>query len=162
MLLKGEFMQPVYMSRDAYEKLIVELAELKKLKAGVSGEIGEAMAQGDLRENAGYTAAKEKQADLLRRINELQIKLKNCRLTETIEVNKAEARLGATVVIENVASGTKSEYTLVGSEEADFAAGKISVQSPLAQGLLGKQQGDEFVVNLPAGPQSFRMLKLKY
>ncbi|HOX22101.1 MAG TPA: transcription elongation factor GreA [Elusimicrobiales bacterium] len=155
-------MQPVYISREAYERLIGELGELKKRKAELSGEIGEAMAQGDLRENAGYTAAKEKQAEVLRRINELQIKLKSSRITETLQVDKNEARLGATVVIENRASGVKSEYTLVGSEEADFAAGKISVQSPLAQGILGRKQGEEFTVNLPAGPQSFKLLKLSY
>ena len=155
-------MEQVYISREAYERLIGELGELKKRKTELSGEIGEAMEQGDLRENAGYTAAKEKQAEVLRRINELQIKLKSCRITETLEVNKNAARLGATVVIKNVATGTEAKYTLVGSEEADFSAGKISVQSPLAQGLLGKKEGDEFPIDLPAGRQTFRMLKLNY
>lgn len=155
-------MEQVYISREAYERLIGELGELKKRKTELSGEIGEAMEQGDLRENAGYTAAKEKQAEVLRRINELQIKLKSCRITETLEVNKSEARLGATVVIKNLSTGAEAKYTLVGSEEADFSAGKISVQSPLAQGLLGKKEGDEFPIALPAGTQKFRMLKLSY
>lgn len=155
-------MQPVYISRAAYEKLVSELEELRKRKTELSGEIGEAMAQGDLRENAGYTAAKEKQAEVLRRINELQIKLKSARITDTLAVNKSEARLGATVVLKNAATGAEATYTLVGSEEADFAEGKISVQSPLAQGVLGRKTGEKFAVALPAGQQQFTLVSVEY
>ena len=86
-----------YLSRKNYEKLREELDALKKIKAQLSEEIGEAARQGDLKENAEYAAAKEKQAETLSKINDLEIRLRNTRITDDLDVDRSEARIGATV-----------------------------------------------------------------
>lgn len=155
-------MNSIYVSREGYEKMQSELDELRKRKAHLSVEIGEAMAEGDLRENAGYTAAKERQAETLARIDMLEAKLKNCRLLDTLNVDKSEARIGATVTILSLDTDSESVYKLVGTEEADITEGRMSVESPLAQAILGRKAGDEFTAQLPKGPRKYRLLKLEY
>ncbi len=154
-------MPETYLTRNGYEKLKKDLDGLKKLKAELSVEIGEAMAQGDLRENAGYTAAKERQAEILRRIDDLEMKLKNARLIDDLNLPKDEARIGATVTIKDE-EGEESRYVLVGPDESDFASGKISVLSPLAQGLMGHKAGQDVNVQLPAGTRKFRIMKVEF
>lgn len=153
-------MAKTYLSRDGREKLIQQLEALKKEKQQVSKDIGEAMEQGDLRENAGYTAAKERQAELLRRIAEIESKLSSAQLIEELGVATDEVRIGATVTLSD--GEDEFAYTLVGQEESDPAQGKISVQSPLAQGLLGAKAGQDVKVQLPAGVKSFRVVKVAY
>jgi len=155
-------MQPIYITREGYEKLLKDLEDLRKLKADLSVEIGEAMSQGDLRENAAYTYAKEKQAETLVRIGELEAKIKSAQLTDNLQVDKSEARIGATVTFEDRASGKKFSYTLVGTDEADPSEGKISVDSPLARAVLGKKEGEEFTAHLPVGEKHFKLVKLEY
>ena len=92
-----------YVSRKKYEALVNELKDLKNLKAELSNEIGEAAAQGDLKENAEYHAAKEKQAETLIRIQELEMRLRNAQITDDLTVDKSEARIGATVTIRDEA-----------------------------------------------------------
>ena len=120
------------------------------------------MSQGDLRENAAYTYAKEKQAETLVRIGELEAKIKSAQLTDNLQVDKSEARIGATVTFEDRASGKKFSYTLVGTDEADPSEGKISVDSPLARAVLGKKEGEEFTAHLPVGEKHFKLVKLEY
>ncbi|MBI4051498.1 MAG: transcription elongation factor GreA [Elusimicrobia bacterium] len=151
----------VYLTREGYEKLESELQRLKKLKVELSREIGEAMEQGDLRENAGYTAAKERQAEVLRRIAEIDEKLRKAKLIEELNVSKDEIRIGAKVTLREKESGEEFVYILTGQEEADPARGTISVHSPLAQGLLGLKAGQEAKINLPAGLRSFKILKVE-
>ena len=91
-----------YLSRKNYEKMREELDELKKIKAQLSEEIGEAARQGDLKENAEYVAAKEKQAETLAKINDLEIRLRNTQITDDLDVDRTEARIGATVTIEDL------------------------------------------------------------
>jgi transcription elongation factor GreA len=155
-------MADFFVTREGYEKLKTELEELKKLKTQLSHEIGEAMAQGDLRENAGYTAAKERQADVLRRIYEMDAKLKSARLLDTLTIDKSETRIGATVTLFEEASGEEFVYSLVSTDEADPIEGKISVESPLAQGLLGTKAGQKVRITLPAGQKLFKIVKVEY
>lgn len=153
-------MPKTYLSRDGREKLIKDLENLKKEKQKTSIDIKEAMEQGDLRENAGYTAAKERQAELLRRIADIEEKLANAQLIEELGVVTDEVRIGATVTLSD--GEDEFDYTLVGPEESDPTKGRISVHSPLAQGLLGAKAGQEVQVQLPAGPKKFKVVKVRY
>lgn len=151
-----------YVSRKNYEKLLVELEGLKKTKAQLSEEIGEAARQGDLKENAEYIAAKEKQAETLAKINELEVRLRNIRITDDLSVDKTEARIGATVIIEDIADGEKATYTLVGSMESNPEKGLLSIKSPIASALLGKKENDVFEVILPRAKRKYKLVKLEY
>lgn len=151
-----------YVSRKKYEDLVKELKGLKDLKAQLSMEIGDAAAQGDLKENAEYHAAKEKQAETLIRIQELETRLRNAQITDDIMVDKSEARIGATVTIKDEAAGIEFTYTLVGSMESNPEKGLLSVKSPLANGILGKKEGEEFEAQLPRGPKKYKLVKLEY
>lgn len=151
-----------YVSRKKYEALVNELKELKVVKNQLSREIGDAAAQGDLKENAEYHAAKEKQADTLRRIDELEMRLRNAQITDDLAVDHSEARIGATVTIEDEDAGIEFTYTLVGSMESNPEKGLLSVKSPLANGVLGKKQGETFEAQLPRGPKKYKLVKLEY
>ncbi len=151
-----------YVSRKKYEELLEELKNLKEIKAQLSDEIGTAAAQGDLKENAEYHAAKEKQAETLSRINELETRLRNAQITDDLTVDKSEARIGATVTIKDEAADLEFTYTLVGPAEANPDKGLLSVKSPLANGVLGKKEGDVFEAQLPRGPRTYKLVKLEY
>ncbi len=151
-----------YVSRKGYEKLREDLDGLKKLKAKLSDEIGEAARQGDLKENAEYAAAKEKQAETLSKINELEIRLRNSRITDDLTVDKSEARIGATVTIKDLADGEETTYTLVGSMESDPEGGLLSVKAPVAAALLGKKEGEEFALVLPRVTRKYKLIKMEY
>ena len=151
-----------YMSRKKYEALVNELKDLKALKASLSNEIGTAAAQGDLKENAEYHAAKEKQAQTLMRIDELEMRLRNAQITDDLNVDKSEARIGATVTILDEAADLEFTYTLVGSMESNPDKGLLSVKSPLANGILGKKEGEVFEAQLPRGPRKYKLVKLEY
>ncbi len=151
-----------YLSRKNYEKMREELDSLKKVKAQLSEEIGEAARQGDLKENAEYAAAKEKQAETLTKINELEIRLRNTRITDDLNVDRTEARIGATVTIEDLSDGEQVTYTLVGSMESNPEAGLLSVKTPIAAGLLGCKEGEIFEVSLPKRKCKYKLVKLEY
>ena len=150
-----------YLSRKNYEKMRQELENLKQTKAKLSEEIGEAARQGDLKENAEYHAAKEKQAETLSKINELEIKLRNCEITDDLNVDKTEIRIGATVTIKDD-KGTERIYTLVGSMESNLEKGLLSVKAPMAMAMLGKKEGEEFDLILPRVKRKFKVVKLEY
>ncbi|WP_428897302.1 transcription elongation factor GreA [Parelusimicrobium proximum] len=154
-------MEKQYLSRAGYEKMVSELKELKDLKAALSEEIGEAARQGDLRENAEYAAAKSKQEETLIKIQDLETKLRNTEITDNLDIDKSEARIGATVTIKD-ASGLEMTYTLVGSMESDPEKGLLSVKAPVAAAVLGKKEGEEFEVELPKGKKTFKLIKLEY
>lgn len=139
-----------------------ELKNLKDTKAQLSQEIGEAAAQGDLKENAEYHAAKEKQAETLIRIQELENTLRNAEITDNLDVDRSEARIGATVTILDLEAELEFTYTLVGSMESNPEKGLLSVKSPLASGVLGHKEGDEFEAQLPKGPHKYKLVKLEY
>lgn len=153
-------MAETYLSREGYNKLVKDLEQLKKRKIELSHEIGEAREKGDLKENAEYHSAKERQAEILRRIHETEEKLQGARIIEELNMPKDEVRIGTTVTVEEKESGEELTYTLVGPDESDPSNGKISVYAPLAQGILGKKTGSTTQVQLPGGLKSFKIIKI--
>jgi transcription elongation factor GreA len=160
--LEDAVSETFYVSRKSYEKLRQDLEDLKKLKTQLSEEIGEAARQGDLKENAEYHAAKEKQAETLSKINDLEIRLRNASITDDLDVDKTEARIGATVTIEDLEDGEQSSYTLVGSMESNPEKNLLSVKAPVAAALLGKKEGDVFEVILPRAKRKYKLIKMEY
>jgi transcription elongation factor GreA len=155
-------MAEIYLTKDGYEKLQLELAELKRQKNELSVEINEAREQGDLKENAGYIYGKEKQNLVMKRINDLELRLRAAKIVDNLEINKDEIRLGATVTMKDENTGSTMTYTLSSTDEADPSAGRISVSSPLAQGLLGSTAGKSVKVRLPSGEKNLAILKVEY
>ncbi|MDR0978138.1 MAG: transcription elongation factor GreA, partial [Endomicrobium sp.] len=147
-------MAEIYLTRNGREKLIKELEELQKRKPLVQEEIARAREHGDLRENAEYHAAKETLTNIMRRIMELDSKISSARIIEEQNIESDKVFIGVTITIQDE-DGDDYEYTVVDLEEADPSANKISVQSPLIQGLLGHKAGETVEVELPAGRKKF-------
>ena len=146
------------------EKLRAELHELKTVqRPAIVTAISEARAHGDLSENAEYHAAKERQSFVEGRIADLEGKLSNAQIIDT-KLLDADGRcvFGATVDLEDSASGEKVTYQIVGDDEADIKQGKISISSPLARALIGKSAGDLAEVKAPAGVREYEILDVKY
>ena len=157
-------MQKVPMTINGAEKLRAELNELKSVtRPRIIAAIAEAREHGDLRENAEYHAAREQQSFCEGRIKEIEGKLSDC---EVIDVTKIECTgrviFGTTVTLINLDSEKKSVYQIVGEDEADVAAGKISVGSPIARALMGKHEGDEVVVKAPAGDIDYEIASVQH
>ena len=146
------------------EKLRVELHELKTVqRPTIVTAIAEARAHGDLSENAEYHAAKERQGFIEGRISELEAKLGNCQIIDPARLD-ADGRcvFGATVELEDTASGEKVTYQIVGDDEGDIKQGKISISSPTARALIGKYSGDTAEVKAPGGIKEYEILDVKY
>jgi transcription elongation factor GreA len=152
-------MADTYLTRAGYEKLKKDLAGLMKQKTQTSLDIGEAREKGDLKENAEYHSAKEKMGELMGRIGVIQDKLQGAKIIDDMDIPKDIVAIGTCVALED-GDGDKVEYSLVGEDESDPMEGKISVQSPLAQGLLGKKVGQSADVTLPNGVRTFKILKV--
>jgi len=142
-------------------------AELQRMKSvdrpSVIAAIAEARSHGDLSENAEYDAAKEKQSFVEGRIAELESKLSNAQIIDPATLN-AEGRcvFGATVEVEDMESGQVVTYQIVGDDEADIKAGKISIGSPIARALIGKHAGDIAQVMAPSGVREYEVLDVRY
>lgn len=141
------------------EKLRAELHELKsETRPTITAAIAEAREHGDLKENAEYHAAREQQSFCEGRIKEIEGKLSD---SEIIDVTKIEATgkviFGTTVTLYNLDTEKSVKYQIVGEDEADVPQGKISVASPIARAVMGKREGDEVVVNAPAGDLEFEI-----
>lgn len=147
------------MSRQAYDKLLEDLDNLKKKdRPAVIVEISTARAQGDLAENAEYHAAKEKQGTVESKIAELEDKIARAEIMTADPSESGHIIFGASVSVKNLANGKAMEYTLVGSEEVDMLQGKISSASPIGQGLIGKKKGDVVEVQTPRGSLKLEIL----
>lgn len=146
------------------EKLRVELQHLKAVeRPRVIEAISEARAQGDLSENAEYDAAKEKQGFIEGRIADLEGKLSNAQIINPRELDvDGRVVFGATVELEDSESGDTVKYQIVGDDEADIKAGKISVSSPIARALIGKYAGDPVAVQAPGGVREYEVLDVRY
>jgi transcription elongation factor GreA len=146
------------------EQLKAELARLRSNdRPNVIQAIAEARAQGDLSENAEYEAAKEKQSFIEGRIAELESKLSNLQIIDPKTLH-AEGRVvfGATVRIEDLESGDTKTYQIVGEDEADIKGGKISIGSPIARALIGKNQGEIAEMQSPGGVKEFEVIEVLY
>ncbi len=145
-------MRKNYLSREGYEKLEAELKDLKSRgRKEIAEEISEARAKGDLSENAEYDAAKEAQGMLEKRIAELENTLAKASIIDDKNIDSSKAYLLSTVTIYNHKTEKETSYTLVNKEEADFKAGKISIDSPIGKAILGTSEGDVVDVEVPAG-----------
>lgn len=154
-------MSEVYLSREGYEKLQDELKELKtKERPEVRESLQRAREFGDLSENAEYAAAKERLMFLEQRIGKLEETLSRARLLENTDIPDDKAYIGATVELEDLKNSKELTYTLVAPEEADFETGKISTASPIGRGLLGKSEGDEVEIKVPAGTLHYKVVKI--
>jgi transcription elongation factor GreA len=146
------------------EKLRAELHDLKSVKRPqIIAAIAEARAHGDLSENAEYAAAKERQSFIEGRIAEIESKLSNAQIIDPATID-ADGRcvFGATIDLEEVESGDSVTYQIVGDDEADIKAGKISISSPIARALIGKSEGDIADVQAPGGVRSFEIIEVRY
>lgn len=146
------------------ERLQAELHRLKTVeRPDVINSIAEARAQGDLSENAEYDAARERQAFVEGRIKELEGTLSNAQIIDPSALDvEGKAVFGATVEIEDLESGERVTYQIVGDVEADIKSNLISVSSPVARALIGKGEGDVVAVKAPAGIREFEVLNVSY
>jgi transcription elongation factor GreA len=151
-----------FLTRPGYEKMRKVLQGLKVRRQALAGEIKEAAEKGDLKENAEYHAAKEEQQKVQHRINGMEEKLRSAKIIDESSVQSGEVRIGTLVTLKDVKDGDQVTYTLVDAAEADFSKGRISVTSPVAQGLLGYKEGEQVVINLPSGPLTYKILKLSW
>ncbi len=124
--------------------------------------IEEARAQGDISENAEYEAAKERQSMIEGRIADIQTKIALAEVINPAEIKSDRVVFGATVALSDVEEGSKVTYQIVGVDEADVKAGKISIMSPIARALIGKKVGDVVVVHSPKGEKEYEVLSFKY
>ena len=151
----------IFLTQEGHDKLIAEQDHLIRVKRReYSKAIEEARAFGDLKENAEYHAAKEAQGMNEKRIAELGNILSNARIMDNENIDKDKVLLGATVKIRNVSDNEIDEYQLVSEAEADYDQNKISVTSPLGQGMLGHKKGDVVLVKIPAGTMTIEILEI--
>ena len=141
-----------YYTEEGLKKLRAELDKLRDIeRPKASQAIAEARDKGDLSENAEYDAAKEAQGMLEMQIAKLENTLANARIINESELDTSKALVLSTVEVKNKANGTQIKYTLVAQSEADLKSGKISVDSPIGKGLLGKKVGDIAIITVPNG-----------
>lgn len=152
-------MVDTYISKAGLKKLEVDLKVLKGRKSQLSLDIGEAREKGDLKENAEYHSAKERLGEVMNRISKIQDKIDTAKLIDDLDIPKDTVAIGVKVTLLDIEEKEEIIYTLVGDDESDPAEGKISVNSPMAQGILGKKPGDEAMVELPAGSRRFKVIK---
>jgi len=152
------------MTVEGAEKLRAELKHLKsEARPRVIQAIADAREHGDLKENAEYHAAREQQSFIEGRIKELEGALSNCQIIDVTQLNPGgKIVFGTTVVLSDEATGDEVTYQIVGDLEADIKQNKISVSSPIARALIGKEEGDIAVVKAPGGDKEFEILDVKY
>jgi len=146
------------------EKMREELNELKTIaRPRVIKAIAEAREHGDLKENAEYHAAREQQGFIEGRIRELEGKLSNAQIIDVSTLNAGgKVVFGATVEVEDLDSGEQHCYQIVGEDEADIKQGMLSVSSPMARALIGKQEGDVAMVQTPRGGRELEIIEVRY
>jgi transcription elongation factor GreA len=150
-----------YLTQEGHDRLRNELDEMKSTgRQEVARAIAEAREKGDLSENAEYDAAKDAQGLLEMRINELEKMLANARILDESQMDTSEVRLLSNVTIKNKNSGKQMTYKLVSESEADLKTNRISVSSPMGQGLLGKKVGELAAIETPRGMLHFEVVDI--
>ncbi len=150
------------MTPQGAQKLRDELHRLKEERPKISREIGIARDHGDLSENAEYHAAKERQGMIEARIKDIEDKLSRAEVIDPSTLSGDRVRFGAEVALANLDTEEEMTYRIVGADEADIDQGSISVSSPLARALIGKEVGDEVTVVLPAGKRRYEIVSVEF
>ncbi len=150
-----------YFTEEGLKKIRAEIEYLSTIeRPKISQQISEARDKGDLSENAEYDAAKDAQGLLELKISKLQNSLQNGRIIDESKMDSSKVYLLSKVTILNTKNGAKMKYSIVPEEEADFKQGKLSVESPIAKGLLGKEVGETADIIIPAGTVTFEIIDI--
>lgn len=157
-------MATIPITKRGAEKLKAELHQLKTVdRPWVINAIAEARAQGDLSENAEYDAAKDRQGFIEGRIQEVEGKLSAAQIIDPTDIDAGgRVVFGATVELEDLATGDSVTYQIVGEDEADLKLGLVNISSPIARALIGKEEGDTAEVQAPGGVKRFEIVAIKY
>lgn len=152
-----------YMSEDGYKKLVEELRILETVnRPEISKQIAEARDKGDLSENAEYDAAKEAQGLLEMKISKLKEIISDAKIIDESKLTTDSVQILNKVELKNVKNGMKMTYTIVSESEANLKEGKISVSTPIAQGLIGKKVGDVVEIKVPQGMINLEVLNISF
>lgn len=152
-----------YMTKEGYDKILAEINYLETVKRPeISAQIAEARDKGDLSENAEYDAAKEAQGLLEMKINQLKATIGDAKIIDTSKMKADTVQILTKVELKNVKNNMKMAYTIVSESEANLKEGKISVTTPIAQGLLGKKVGDVAEITIPQGKISLEILSISF
>jgi transcription elongation factor GreA len=156
-------MNRIPITREGYDRLWAEIQRLQQEeRPRVIEAIAEARRHGDITENAEFEAAKERQALLEGKINDLYKKVSECEVVEPPKAPPERVVFGSTVALENQDTGEQARYRLVGPFESDLASGTISVTSPIGRAIIGKEVGDEVQVRAPGGVKRFEIIDISY
>jgi transcription elongation factor GreA len=156
-------MEKVPMTAGGYTALDEELRRLKTAeRPSVIAAIAEARAHGDLSENAEYHAAKERQGWIEGRIAEIEDKIARAQVIDVSKLSGAQVKFGATVSVVDEDTEEEARYQIVGEHEADVRAGRVSISSPIARAMIGKEMGDVVEVNTPGGVKAYEILKVEW
>ena len=155
-------MSSIPISIEGFEKLKQELEDLKAERPAVIQAIKEAREEGDLKENAGYDAARERQGMLEAKITYIESRLPQLNVIDLATMGGEKVLFGATVELEDLDTEERRTYTLLGPDEADHSNGSISVHSPVGRALLGKEVGDEVMVDAPRGKIEYEILSVTF
>lgn len=151
-----------FMSEEGYNKLLADLRELEGKRPEIVQQIAEARDKGDLSENAEYDAAKEAQGMLEMKISELKRLIAEARIIDKSKLSADSVQVLTKVGLKNTKTGATMQYTIVPESEANLREGKISIKTPIAQGLLGKRVGDVAEITVPQGKLSFEITSISF
>ncbi len=156
-------MNKIPMTEEGYTKLQDELKKLtSKDRPNIIAAIAEARGHGDLSENAEYQYAKEQQSLIEGRISDLENSISRAEVIDVKSISGSDVKFGATIVIEDDETGKKQTFQIVGEYESDIENKKLSINSPLARGLIGKSKEDNVEINSPKGLRSYTIISVKY
>ncbi|WP_269714101.1 transcription elongation factor GreA [Caulobacter sp. NIBR2454] len=156
-------MEKVPMTAGGYTALDEELKRLKTIeRPNVIAAISEARSHGDLSENAEYHAAKERQGWIEGRIAEIEDKIARAQVIDVSKLSGTQVKFGATVSVVDEDTEEEARYQIVGEHEADVKAGRVSIVSPIARAMIGKEKGDVVEVNTPGGVKAYEILKVEW
>ena len=154
--------EEILLTQEGYDKVVREHEELVSVRRNeISERLKEAISYGDLSENAEYDAAKNEQAEIEERIYSLEKTIRQAKIIKEDEISDDKVNIGLTVVIEDLGSGDRREYTIVGSTESDPLKGKISNKSIVGESLIGKGVGDTVEVAIPDGKMTYKVIEIK-
>lgn len=151
-----------FMSEEGYNKLLADLKELEGKRPEIVRQIAEARDKGDLSENAEYDAAKEAQGMLEMKISDLKRLIAEARIIDKSKLNADSVQVLTRVGLKNTKTGATMQYTIVPESEANLREGKISIKTPIAQGLLGKKVGDVAEITVPQGKLTFEITSIDF